>query len=299
MATPLDQRPRSGPFLGLNARSAKRFLTQAFVEAGIPFAEDDALEIILAATGFDRTAMILRGTDVLTPDVSDTLQAHMARRLSGEPVDHILGWREFYGRRFVVSGDVLSPRADTETLIRGALVRLQNMPQPNLLDMGTGSGAIGLTLLAEKLDSELVATDLSEAALSIAKANAKSLHLGDRVTFTQGAWWDAVKVDSLFDMVLSNPPYITDAAMETLETEVIEYDPDLALRGGPDGLEAYRVILASAHAHLKPGGWLGLEIGFDQAEALKMLLQNSSWGNICVDKDLGGLDRAVWAQNFT
>ena len=296
MVTPLDQRPRSGPYSGLNARSAKRFLAQAFAEAGISFAEDDALEIVLAATGFDRTAMMLRGKEFLTPEVFETIQAHMTRRLAGEPVDHILGWREFYGRRFVISGDVLSPRADTETLIRGALARLEKTPHPSLLDMGTGSGAIGLTLLAEKPDSELVATDLSDAALSIAKVNAKALHLDKRATFAQGAWWDAVKTGSVFDMVLSNPPYITNVAMKALETEVIEYDPDLALRGGPDGLDAYRIILADARAFLKPGGWPGLEIGFDQAEALQTRLQGGPWENISVDKDLGGMDRAVWAQ---
>ena len=299
MVTPLDQRPRSGPSSELNARSAKRFLTQTFVEAGIPFAEDDALEIVLAATGFDRTAMMLRSTDSLAPEVFEVIKSHMTRRLSGEPVDHILGWREFYGRRFIISSDVLSPRADTETLIRGALARLEKTLHPSLVDMGTGSGAIGLTLLAEKLDSELVATDLSEAALSMAQVNAKSLDLENRVTFTQGAWWDAVHTDSLFDMVLSNPPYITNAAMETLETEVIEYDPDLALRGGSDGLDAYRIILADARTYLKPGGWLGLEIGFDQAHALTTLLQDGSWDNIRIDKDLGGMDRAVWAQNLT
>ena len=296
MVTPLDQRPRSGPYSGLNARSAKRFLAQAFAEAGIPFAEDDALEIVLAATGFDRTALMLRGTEFLAPDIFETIQAHMARRLSGEPVDHILGWREFYGQRFQISGDVLSPRADTETLIRGALSRLEKSSQPRLLDMGTGSGAIGLTLLAEKPGAELIATDLSDAALSIAKTNAKSLQLNERAIFAQGTWWDAVPEDSVFDMVLSNPPYITDAAMEMLETEVIDYDPDLALRGGADGLDGYRIIVAGAAAHLKPGGWLGLEIGFDQAEALKTLLQAGSWNNISIDKDLGGLDRAVWAQ---
>lgn len=296
MVTPLDQRPRSGPYSGLNARSAKRFLAQAFTEAGLAFAEDDALEIVLAATGFDRTSLMLRGTEFLTPEVFERIRSHMARRLSGEPVDHILGWREFYGRRFIISGDVLSPRADTETLIRGALTRLENTPRPRLLDMGTGSGAIGLTLLAEKPDAKIIATDLSNAALSIAKVNAKSLHLENRAAFAQGAWWDAVSADSVFDMVLSNPPYITDAAMQTLETEVIEYDPDVALRGGPDGLEAYRIILADAPAYLKPGGWLGLEIGFDQAKALKTLLKDGPWDNISVDKDLGGMDRAVWAQ---
>lgn len=296
MVTPLDQRPRSGSYSGLNARSAKRFLTQAFSEAGLPFAEEDALEIVLAATGFNKTALMIHGTEVLTPAVFETIQIHMRRRLSGEPVDHILEWREFYGRRFQISGNVLSPRADTETLIRGALTRLSQSPKTRLLDMGTGSGAIGLTLLAEKPEAELLSTDLSDAALTIAKTNAKSLDVAPRVSFAQGNWWDAVATGNLFHMVLSNPPYISDAAMETLETEVIEYDPDLALRGGKDGLDAYRIIIDGAPAYLKLGGWLGLEIGFDQAAAVTALLQGGLWDNISVERDLGGLDRAVWAQ---
>jgi len=296
MVTPLDLRPRSGPYSGLNARSAKRFLAQAFTEAGLPFPEDDALEIVLAASGFDKTALMLRGAEFLTPEVLDTIQTHMTRRLSGEPVDHILGWREFYGRRFQVSGDVLSPRADTETLIRGALSRLETIDRPRLLDMGTGSGAIGLTLLAEIPEAELVATDISGAALSIAKANAAALDLNDRTSFAQGPWWDAVPQNAAFDMILSNPPYITNAAMKTLEIEVAKYDPDMSLRGGPDGMDAYRIIVAGAFSCLKPGAWLGLEIGSDQARALKTLLQNAVWDNITVKKDLGGLDRAVWAQ---
>ena len=296
MVTPLDQRPRSGPYSGLNARSAKRFLKRAFAEAGLPFAEDDALEIVLAATGFDRTELMLRGAEFLTPDVFETIKSHMARRLSGEPVDHILGWREFYGRRFQISRDVLSPRADTETLVRGALLRLEKTAHPRLLDMGTGSGAIGLTVLSEIPEAKLIATDISNAALTIAEKNASAFDLKDQATFAQGTWWDAVPEGGIFDLIISNPPYITDAAMETLETEVIEFDPDVSLRGGKDGLDAYRIIVAQAPTYLKPGGWLGLEIGFDQGQALKTLLQAESWNKITVDKDLGGLDRAVWAQ---
>jgi len=296
MVTPLDQRPRSGPYSGLNARSAKRFLAQAFNEAGLPFAEEDALEIVLAATGLDRTSLMLRGTEVLEPEIFDQIQSHMTRRLAGEPVDHILGWREFYGRRFKVSKDVLSPRADTETLIRGALLRLEHTLKPRLLDLGTGSGAIGLTLLAERNDASLLATDLSPAALDIARLNASDLHLADRSEFSHGAWWDAVPPTAQFDMILSNPPYITSEAMRTLEPEVIGFDPDLALRGGDDGLDAYRAILSSAHAYLMLGGWIGFEIGFDQAISLKELLSEGPWSHISCEKDLGGNDRAVWAQ---
>jgi len=299
VVTPLDQRPRSGPYSGLNARSAKRFVMKAFEEAGLPFAESDAQEIILSATGLDRAALIIQGAETLAPDVFETIQSYMQRRLSGEPVDHILGWRDFYGRRFKITKDVLSPRADTETLIRGALARMKNMPAPKIVDLGTGSGAIGLTLLAEGPDAILLATDLSDAALEVAKENALGLGLKSRVKFSRGAWWNAVDPDAIFDLILSNPPYITNNAMSGLEPEVKGYDPDLALRGGEDGLDAYRAIIKGAAAHLKDDGWLGFEIGYDQGAALPELLSTDGWSSITIDKDLGGNDRVVWAQKTT
>lgn len=277
-------------------RSAKRFLTQRFLEAGLPFAEEDALEIILSATGLDKTGLILRGHEDLGPDVLEIIQQHMQRRLSGEPVDHILGWREFFGRRFAISSDVLSPRADTETLIRGALQRLGDIASARILDLGTGSGAIGLTLLAEAPDATLTATDMSDAALRVARKNAEVLNVQTRTQFFHGSWWDAVPSEAKFDIILSNPPYITDDAMETLEVEVKTYDPDIALRGGADGLDAYREIISGAENHLSTKGWLGFEIGYDQGEALQALLTTDPWTQISLEQDLGGLDRVVWAR---
>lgn len=296
MVTPLDKRPRSGPYSGLTARAAKRVLAKAFQEAGLPFADEDALEIVLDATALDKTGLMLRGGEFLAPEVFEVITQHMARRLSGEPVDHILGWRAFYGRRFIISRDVLSPRADTENLIRGALQRLEKTSKPEILDLGTGSGAIGLTLLAEREDAQLLATDVSDRALEIARSNAQALSLQSRVKFKSGSWWEAVPEAAMFDMILSNPPYITDAAMRGLETEVKDYDPDLSLRGGTDGLEAYKVILSQAVHHLKPKGWLGVEIGFDQGNSLRELLNIAPWTDVTVEKDLGGLDRVVWTQ---
>ena len=240
MVIPLDQRPRSGPYSGLNARSAKRFLTQAFTEAGLPFAEDDALEIVLDATGFDATTLMLRGTEFLGPEVFEVIKDHMARRLGGEPVDHILGWREFYGRRFAISSDVLSPRADT-----------------------------------------------------VAQQNAQALDLTDRVKFSQGAWWDAVPAEARFDAVLSNPPYIDADAISGLEPEVARFDPELALHGGADGLDAYRAILARAWTFLVPAGWLGFEIGFDQGASVSDLVRAAGFINVQVTPDLGGQNRIV------
>lgn len=296
MVIPLDQRPRSGPYSGLNARSAKRFLTQAFTEAGLPFAEEDALEIVLEATGLDRTGLMLYGTDFLAPETFDQIKDHMARRLAGEPVDHILGWRDFFGRKFIITKDVLSPRADTETLVRVALDGLSDKRDPYLLDLGTGSGAIGLTLLAELPQARLLATDISEAALDIARQNAVVLDVQDRATFLAGEWWAAVPETARFDAIVSNPPYIDDAAMAKLEPEVVHYDPALALHGGPNGLRDYDVILSRALRHLAPGGWLGLEIGYDQGASVSKRVQSAGFCDICLHTDLGGLDRVVSAR---
>lgn len=291
-----DKPTLDGLLLGLELREAKHFLARAFRAAGLSFPEEDALEILLSAMDLDRTGLMLRGAEILSLDVQKIISTQMTRRLAGEPVDHILGWREFYGRQFSISRDVLSPRADTENLIRGALLRLKNTPSPKLLDLGTGSGAIGLTLLAECELASLLATDLSEAALTVALDNAEQLTVMSRATFSAGPWWEAVPDDARFDMILSNPPYISDAAIENLEDEVTGYDPDLALRGGADGLDAYRLIIAGAPIHLESNGWLGFEIGFDQGEALQGLLARGPWAQISVEQDLGGLDRVVWAQ---
>jgi len=295
MVTPLDQRPRSGPYSGLNARSAKRFLTEQFRTAGLPFAEDDALEIVMAATGLDEAAMIMRGTEFLSPEAFALIMEYSERRLSGEPVDHILGWREFYGRTFSISRDVLSPRADTETLIEHALAAIKDIEAPHILDLGTGSGAILITLLAERPDATGVGVDISKAALRVAQDNAKTLNVDTRATWRQGDWFAPLKNTARFDAIISNPPYITPAAMESLETEVKNYDPHIALAGGGDGLEAYRQILRDARDWLKLHGWIGLEIGFDQDAAVRELLAAAGFLSIRSYKDLGGNDRVICA----
>jgi len=240
---------------------------------------------------------MLNGHEVLKPEIFAIITDHMQRRLKREPLDHILGWRDFYGRRFAISKDVLSPRADTEILVGLALDALKQIEAPRILDLGTGSGALGLTILAEREDAKLVATDISEKALNIARQNADALGVETRVDFRVGKWWTPIKTQEKFDAVLSNPPYINAEAMEQLEPEVAHFDPALALAGGEDGLRDYRLIMEDVIDHLRPNGWIGLEIGFDQANAVSTIFSEAGFRNPAVSYDLGGNARCVSARN--
>lgn len=291
MVVPLDKRPRSGPYSGINARSAKRFLSEQFRHAGLDMADEDARDLVLAVTGFSFTDFALRGTEFLTPEQFDLIKDYADQRLGGAPVDAILGWREFYGRRFTVTKDVLSPRGDTENLVDCALHALKTVNAPRLLDLGTGSGAVLLTLLAERQEAKGIAADISDDALAVAKANARDLDLISRVEFIKSDWFS--EIEGRFDLIVSNPPYITDAAMETLARDVLDYDPDLALRGGPDGLKPYHIILQEAELYLKEGGACWVEIGFDQGKAVKKLFEQNGFKKVEVVKDLAGHDRCV------
>lgn len=293
MTFPLDQRPRSGLYYGLNISSAKRFLMTQFREAGLETADLDARLLIMAATGFSHTEMIARGNEVCALEAQDLIAQYSERRLRGEPVDHILGYREFYGRRFKINKDVLSPRPETEMLIDAALTIIGSKPEARILDLGTGSGAIVTSILAEAHHVQAIAVDMSAAALSVARENAKVHGVDKRVVFLEGSWFGPVQ--DRFDIILSNPPYITNAAMEELANEVSEFDPDLALRGGEDGVTAYRAIISDAPDYLKPEGTLLLEIGYDQAQSVCELLQGPHFASISIVKDLSGHDRMIKA----
>lgn len=294
MVVPLDERPRSGPYSGLNANSAKRFLTAQFTQAGLPTPDIDARLLVMAATGMSHIDMITRGTEFLSQEAFMRVSDYAQRRLSGEPVDHILGVRGFYGREFYVTKDVLSPRPDSEVLIDKALERLNRVKTPQILDLGTGSGVLAITLLAEIKDARAQATDISSEALFEAQENAVRNDVQNRISFMQSDW--LTKVGGTYELIISNPPYIDAAAMKTLSKEVLDYDPHIALYGGEDGLEPYRIIARDTPAHLKPSGWLVLEIGYDQGVTVPDILRGAGFANISVHDDLGGQPRCICAQ---
>lgn len=242
----------------------------ALREAGIETPELDARLLLCHATGLTHETYIARAREPLCLDAALQLDGAIARRLKREPVARIMGGREFYGRSFGLGPDTLDPRPDTETLIEAALdiVRERGWrSRPlNLLDLGTGTGCILVTLLAELPRARGIGTDLSADALAIAAANAGSHGVSACASFVAADWLDAIT--GTFDLILSNPPYLATGEIAGLAEEVAAYDPRLALDGGTDGLDAYRRIAALAGDHLSQNGKILVEIGPAQGEAV-------------------------------
>jgi release factor glutamine methyltransferase len=260
--------------------------------AGIEGPVIDARLLLEAATGASRTDIVTDPYRPLSEDQAETLDSYLGRRIAREPVSHILGRKGFWTVELKVTRDVLTPRPDTETLVNAVLKSLPAEQPMRILDLGVGSGAILLALLVERPAWSGVGVDVSEAALEVARENAALLRLDDRAVLTHGVWAEG-QPDQAFDAVASNPPYIPTADIETLEPEVRMHEPRLALDGGADGLEAYRVLAPQMMRVLKPGGVFALEIGHDQGHAVEALMQQAKAGFCRVVSDLGQRDRVV------
>lgn len=256
--------------------------------AGIEGAAGDARALLAEAVGIARDRLTLHLGDDLEPGAAVRFGAMIARREAREPVAKILGRRVFWGRDFEVTAEVLDPRPETECLIAEALTG----PKPlTLLDLGTGSGILAVTLLAEWPEVRGVATDLSEAALAVAARNAARAGVAARLTFCRADWLAGVA--GVFDLIVSNPPYIGVDEMAGLMPEVRDHDPRLALTDEADGLTAYRAIAGGAGAHLRPGGRLMVEIGWRQGAAVADILRAAGFEAVVVLPDLEGRDRVV------
>ena len=269
-------------------------LRAAFRDSSIESAALETRWIIEHVTGLSRADQLVSEQNLLSAAHHREILQIMNRRLDGEPLDHIFGFKEFYGLRFDVNKHVLSPRPETEMLVDFVLQRTKDSDPFKLLDLGTGSGAIPIAILAHRPKAQALATDISEAALETARQNARKHDLGNRIEFRKSDWTRSV--DDRFDFIVSNPPYIDDAAMTALDYGVKSFDPDLALSGGQDGLEAYRTILADICNHMAPGGWLAVEIGFDQGDAVTALFKQSGFSDVGLRQDLSGLDRLVFGK---
>jgi release factor glutamine methyltransferase len=245
-----------------------------------------------------RLNLWLQRGDILTEGQREKLQDWLARRSTREPIQHILGWAPFLDFELHVTRDVLVPRPETEVLAQLAIRRLAGAAAPRVLDWGTGSGCLALALAQAVPSAEVHALDVSPDALRIARANAIAYRLADRIRFHPGDGFAALDSEfrnpqSAFDLIVTNPPYIPAAEVETLDPEVRLHDPRLALVGGDDGLECYRRLAAEALGWLKPGGWLLAEFGDGQAPALTDLFGKAGWNIEAVEKDLSGRDRIL------
>ena len=264
-------------------------IRRALEEAGIEDAAREAPLIAAAATGIPRDRIAIAMNDRADDAAWRVLGDILPKRLDRRPLSHLLGYREFFKHRFDVSGDVLDPRPETEVLVTAALAGGFD----RVLDLGTGSGAIVISLLAERPSAQGVATDVSEKALAVARANAVRIGVAGRCRFLRSDWFAGV--DGRFDLIVSNPPYIAADDMAGLAPE-LAFEPRLALTDDGDGLAAYRAIAAGAGAHLTRGGRLLLEIGPTQAAAVSGLLQAAGLDIEAVHPDLDGRDRVVAAR---
>ena len=287
----------------------------------------EARRLLASLTGQPLTWFMAHGDDPADPDTTTRFQALAERRRAGEPLAYLLGQQEFYGRPFTVSPAVLIPRADTETLVETALeqlllLRRQRRAVPlSLLELGTGSGIIAITLALEAPDTEVHAVERSPEALAMAQRNAKALG-AHRIHWHAGSWWQALAnaTDSheatentataaqttspitarqghptepparRFDLIVSNPPYIA-ANDHHLQQGDLRFEPPQALAAGPDGLDDLRIIIGGAPAHLNPGGWLLLEHGYDQETPVQALLRDAGFADVFTRRDLAGQPR--------
>ena len=250
----------------------------------------DAQILLLYALGQstnNRAWLASHDTDELTIAQQQTLDGFVQRRKAGEPVAYIVGSKEFFGLNFVVNADVLVPRPDTEILVEWALAVLPQSPS-SVLDLGTGSGAIGLAIKANRANSTVTLVDASQAALDVACGNAASLGLA--VHGVQSNWFENVPKDERFDLIVSNPPYIAD---DDAHLVALAHEPLMALTSGSDGLTAIRRIIQDAPRFLNRGGWLLLEHGYDQAAAVRELLIEQGFSNVESRLDLNGIERCT------
>ena len=262
--------------------------------AGIPEPESDAWILLEHVTGMTRTRYYVDGFERMPKNEEDRFFELVSCRKTRIPVQHLTGVQEFMGYEFAVNEHVLVPRQDTEILVEEAEKRLLLMKKENpvkVLDMCTGSGCIALSLLHYTNDTSAVATDISEAALTVAVQNAGQLKLTERVSFAETDLFPVQK--EKFDLIVSNPPYIPTEVIETLAPEVKDHEPRLALDGTKDGLSFYRRIIRTAPEWLFESGWLILEIGYDQGEAVSAMMRENGFRDIEVIRDLGGKDRVV------
>ena len=269
---------------GMVLRGGVKML-ESVIEEG---ASRDARVLMAHVLGLEPGRLTTELSRTINPAQVSQFEHLVRRRMGREPVSHITGKRLFWGRDFRVNRDVLDPRPETETLI--ALALAGSTPN-HILDLGTGSGCILITLLAEWSDALGVASDLSEAAMTVARCNAARLGVSERARFIASDWFAGI--DGVFDLIVSNPPYVSSNEMPNLQPEVSRFEPHMALTPGGDGLGAYRKISTGLARHLAPGGKALFEIGASQGETVSEIMRSTGLGDVKLHTDLDGRDRVV------
>ncbi len=253
--------------------------------------ELEARRIIECRAGLAWSDVIISPQRMIDDSRVIQINDDLNRRLAGEPLSRIYGMREFWGLEFVLSADTLDPRQETELIVELAVKRLKDNPPRSMLDLGTGTGCILISLLREFQEAKGLGVDISPGALQTAQENAQKNGVAARAQFIKSDWFDSV--EGKFDLIVSNPPYIARSVIPGLASEVRNHDPILALEGGEDGLEAYKKIFSSLFLFLNPGGLALFEIGFDQGETVVRLSEESNVSVRGVHRDLAGMARVV------
>lgn len=259
--------------------------------AGVPDPARDARLLLAHAASVDAARVTLIAPEEIAPEIAERYEHLIALRAVRVPVSHLVGERAFYGRGFKISREVLDPRPETETLIEAALAA----PFERMLDLGTGSGCILVTLLAEREAATGVGVDLSEGACLQASANAVLHGVAARAEILQSDWFDAV--EGRFDLIVSNPPYLAQAEMLDIAPELALHEPAMALTDGADGLSVYRLIAGRAQEYLTAEGRVLAEIGWQQGEAVEAIFRSAGWADVTILPDLDGRDRVICARN--
>ena len=255
----------------------------------------DAQTLLAEALGKERTYLIVNFNQRLSEGILSAFRAMVERRAAGEPLQYITGRQEFFGLDFEVTPDVLIPRPETELIVEETIriVQQERVARPVIVDVGAGSGCIAVALARELSDARLIASDVSEAALRVARRNAARHRLGDRVDFIVSDLLDAFVDENFADFILSNPPYVSQEETPLLQREVRDWEPRLALTDSNDGLSFYRRLLKDAPSRLKPGGRLICEMGYTQSEKISTMIDHQVWGDARLLDDLQGIPRTI------
>ena len=275
-------------------RDAVALAESALDAAGVGESVADARLLVAHALGASPTWVFTHEPDALPSDAWPRIAALVERRSRREPLQHLLGLQEFWSLRLAVSPRALIPRPETEVLVEAALAALRGVASPRIADIGTGTGALAVALASEIPSARIVAVDASEEALDLAARNVRELGFEDRIELRLGDLVEPLRGSAPFDAMVANLPYVTEAEWEALEPEVRDFEPRLALVGGPDGLDLVRELIAGAPAVLATDGWLGLEIGAGQADAVRDLL--AAWRDVEIRQDFAGIERVVSAR---